>query len=216
MREIIINDHHTWQDWGLIMTAKTVEPPSPKTNYISVPGRDGDLDLTEAASGMVNYAQRNATFGFLTDSGTVEDRMQLFALITNLIHGRTVKIQDNDDYLGCYMTGRAAISNIEHLQSHSTFTLECSLDPWRYMEINRVYILPATQEAQEYAIHNSGSRYAPATLENDAAATVTYNGETYQLAAGTHTDTGILIVPGASKITVSGSTVTLKYKEAIL
>ena len=45
MREVVFGDNHTAEDWGLILNAKTISPPTPKVVKISVDGRDGDLNL---------------------------------------------------------------------------------------------------------------------------------------------------------------------------
>ena len=65
LRGLQFGDYHTADDWNLILHEKIVAPPVPKTNYVSVSGRDGDLDLTEALSDVVNYQDRKASFTFL-------------------------------------------------------------------------------------------------------------------------------------------------------
>ena len=74
LRGVQFGDHHTANDWSLILHEKIVSPPKPKTNYVSVPGRDGDLDLTEALSDVVNYQDRTASYTFLLTDGSHADR----------------------------------------------------------------------------------------------------------------------------------------------
>ena len=52
---VTIGDKHTFKDWGLICTKIEISDPERKTYYVSIPGRDGDLDLSEALSGEIQY-----------------------------------------------------------------------------------------------------------------------------------------------------------------
>ena len=58
---VMIGEKHSIKDWGLIMTSKVISPPVPQLNMVSVPLRDGSLDLTESLTGDVKYNDRNIT-----------------------------------------------------------------------------------------------------------------------------------------------------------
>ena len=46
MRGVKFGENHTAEDWGLILNAKTINPPTPKYIKVAVDGRDGDLNLS--------------------------------------------------------------------------------------------------------------------------------------------------------------------------
>ena len=45
---VTFGDKHSFDDFGIYLTSKTINPPEPQTNTISVPLRDGSIDLTES------------------------------------------------------------------------------------------------------------------------------------------------------------------------
>ena len=54
-----LNGKHTYTDYGLYVTnTNPVEPPEVKAEYIEVPGRNGQIDLTEALTGYTVYNNR--------------------------------------------------------------------------------------------------------------------------------------------------------------
>ena len=54
-----INGKHSYSDYGIILqNPYQITPPIPKTHYVTVPGRSGQLDLTEALTGRVEYESR--------------------------------------------------------------------------------------------------------------------------------------------------------------
>ena len=60
---VAINGKHTWKDYGLVIgNTDIVGEPSPKTNYIEVPGSSIRIDLTETLTGQVEYESRQLKF----------------------------------------------------------------------------------------------------------------------------------------------------------
>lgn len=63
-----LNGKHTYHDYGMYLS----EPPDfgtpePKLSLVDIPGRDGFLDYTEAATGEVKYSNRQMRFVFATE-----------------------------------------------------------------------------------------------------------------------------------------------------
>ena len=86
-RAIRIGKKDTHFDWELILTKNEIGYPEPKTHYIDIPHGDGALDLSEALTGRINYADRVGSFEFdLID--TVENRQELIQEITEYLHGK--------------------------------------------------------------------------------------------------------------------------------
>ena len=51
---ITFDETHSFRDWGLRLKKIAIGIPKAKTEYVSVPGMNGDLDLSEAQNGGVN------------------------------------------------------------------------------------------------------------------------------------------------------------------
>lgn len=66
----MIDDKHTERDWGLIWTDVKIESPEEQRKYITIPGRDGVLDLTEALKNGVRYGNRSVTNTFILPDRT--------------------------------------------------------------------------------------------------------------------------------------------------
>ena len=58
----------------MILNEKSYPPPTPKTLYVEVDGRDGDLDLSEGLIGEIKYNNRQAVYKFIMTNGTYQDR----------------------------------------------------------------------------------------------------------------------------------------------
>ena len=70
-RRIIFNDYDSVVDGRLTLTGWQLSDPVYKANFVSVPGRDGDLDLTTALTdGEPRYNNRTLTATFESSEGT--------------------------------------------------------------------------------------------------------------------------------------------------
>ena len=47
MKGVMFDNFHTYLDFRLLLSTKTIGSPSAKTESINIPGADGVLDLTE-------------------------------------------------------------------------------------------------------------------------------------------------------------------------
>ena len=51
--------YHSYTDWGLYVTnTDYIKEPKQNTNYVSIPGRDGLLDLSDVITGRPTYSGR--------------------------------------------------------------------------------------------------------------------------------------------------------------
>lgn len=55
---------HSQEEFKLIPNSVEVESPQPVTYTVEVPGRDGELDFTEALDGRVHYKPRKISMEF--------------------------------------------------------------------------------------------------------------------------------------------------------
>lgn len=218
LRGLKFGAYHTADDWNLILHEKTLTPPEPKTNYVSVPGRDGDIDLTEALSGLVNYRDRTASFNFILVNGSHEDRDELITEIVGVLNGQRLQIIDTDDYPDYYMTGRFTVKSVMNNNAYGTIQLEAVCNPWRYAinPVSRTVNVSSTDGTVSVVLTNSGYKTVTPSITVTGTINLTYGTTTVALSAGTYTLPGLLLFPGANSISVSGSgSITITYTEAI-
>lgn len=218
LRGVQFGNYHTAEDWGLIMHEKIVSPPVPKTNYVSVPGRDGDLDLTEALSGVVNYQDRKALYTFLLTDGTHADRVELISQIIGVLHGQSVQIIDTDDYPDYYMIGRLTVTDVSNSNAYGVLKIEAVCQPWRYAinQKSKSVTVSASSGTVTVTMTNSGYKTVAPTLTITGSVTITYGSTSTTLSAGTYILAGLRFTPGVNTVTVAGAgTITISYQEAI-
>lgn len=218
LRGVQFGNYHTADDWGLTMNEKTVSPPVPKTTYVAVPGRDGDLDLTTALSGIVNYENRKATYTFILTEGSQLDREELIAEIIGVLNGQKLEIIDTDDYPDYYMIGRLTVTNTMNINAYGMISIEANCEPWRY-SINqtiRDVSVASSDGTVSVVLNNQGYRTVTPTVTVTGSVTLTYGSTSQSLSAGTYTFPGFMLTPGSNTVTVAGSgTISFNYQEAI-
>lgn len=214
-REFILDKYHTWHDWRLTLTAKDVTPAEPKTNYVELDGANGSLDLTEALTGEVAYRDRTVVASFWTSEGTFAERLQVLRKITTALHGRKVKIIEPDDP-DHYFLGRVVIKAQAQSQVHLELSLEATCDPWRY-SVNETERLVDVDGEVDAVIMNHGDKTICPTLVVGGDVSLTFNGVTTKLSAGSYRITDLRLPHGANVVGLSGSgSVAFVYREASL
>lgn len=211
-RFFMFDKYNTAYDWGLLLTAKDLTPPEPKTNYVQLDGMSGSLDLTEALTGEVPYNDRTLTASFMATEGTFDERVALLREITKALHGRKVRIVDPDDPQH-YLLGRTNVKPVQ-APSYLELTIEATCDPWRYAinETERRVDAPA-----DVVIRNDGSQTVCPVLTVTGSVSITVNEATTELDEGSYKITDLRLKPGVNVIGVAGSgSVTFSYREADL
>lgn len=224
MRGVLINGTDTANEWNLIMNQKIISPPEPKTSYVSVPGRDGDIDMTQALTGLINYNPRTVDFIFLLMEGTHEERENLIGEIIGKLHGQKVTIVDEDDHPGYYMTGRLTVTAVENNKAYGQIAIEVICDPWRYALDERAIstIITGGNITKTIRMENNGYRTICPTVTVSGAVTLNYTGfdtgtsVTKNLTAGSYELSDLMLPPGMTTVTASGSgTITFTFREAV-
>ena len=216
MRQFILDNFNTWDDWRLTLTAKATPPPEVKANYINLDGRHGSLDLSEALTGEVVYGDRTVEATFWTSEGTDTSRVQLIREIIAALHGKKVRIVEPDDP-DHYFLGRVSIKPVAHDLVHDEFDMAAICEPWRYACEETVRWIELTDSPADVVIRNHGVKTLCPDIEVDGSVLLTYDGGTVELTTGSHKVTGFKLRQGCSIVSVSGSgSVTFVYREATL
>ncbi len=129
---------NTWDDWHLIpSTRPVISPPSVRTNYIDIPGRNGSLDLSEVLTGYPLYQDRSGSLKFyVMHDYWVDDQgnnqwQETYRTIAEYLHGQRLYMQLEDDK-SYYYEGRFALDNWTSDEHYSTITIKYVLEPFKW------------------------------------------------------------------------------------
>lgn len=215
-RYFILDKFNTWYDWGAILTAKDVTPPEPNTNYVTIDGMSGSLDLSEALTGEITYKDRTVSASFWTDKGTVNERAVFLRDIAIALHGKKIRVIEPDDPEH-YFLGRVRIKSQKNILAYTEFSLEITCDPWRYSleETNRTVEL--SDKSIDVIVRNDGVKTLIPVVTVTGSVDITYNGVKTSLADGYYVISSLTFKQGISIVNVSGEgSVTFTYREATL
>ncbi len=122
---------HSYKDFGLILSKKQISLPTPQTEKVSIPGRDGDLDLTEAlGAGIVRFGNRNLKLTFAIPN-MKEYGLTRQSKLANYLHGQKMRIilDEEREY---YYSGRCVINPIESNKAIGKVVIDCDVDPYKH------------------------------------------------------------------------------------
>lgn len=123
---------HTLNDWGLALGNNNyIGDPVQHTEFISVKGRNGLLDISEALTDRPTYESRPVILSL----GGIRNRNEWDAVISdfrNKIEGKVIKlIFDNDPTY--YWYGRCHITGFDRVRELGEFNIEIpKADPYKY------------------------------------------------------------------------------------
>ena len=124
-----IGEFHSYKDFGLVPTSKpVVNLPSPKLEYLDIPGSHGEIDITESLTGEVIYEMRTGSFEFLVSD--IEKWQEVYRKLLSTVHGKKTKLvlDTEKDYV--YL-GRIWVSEFKSDKNYSIITLDYKLDPYK-------------------------------------------------------------------------------------
>lgn len=129
MKGIRFGGYHSYNDFDMILSSKTIGTPSPKTETVDLPGGDGVLDFTEFF-GEVKYNNRSLSFDFSTKVKQSQF-MDLFSRVQNALHGQRMQITLDADP-DSYYVGRLKVSEWKAEKSIGKLTIDCDCEPYKY------------------------------------------------------------------------------------
>ena len=133
MKGVTFGTKHSYKDFGLILTSKTVNLPDLKTETQDVPGMDGELDLTDAITDDVKFKNRKLSFTF-TAIDPVKQFFIVLSEVTNFLHGKRLRVVMDDDK-NFYYEGRCKVNQFKTDKRTATIIIDCDVEPFK-TEIN--------------------------------------------------------------------------------
>ena len=220
---VTFGDKHSFDDFGIYLTSKTINPPEPQTNTIYVPLRDGSIDLTESLTNDVKYNDRkiNMTFSVIHPMEQWSDKV---SEIENYLHGKRMKVVFDDDQNFYYM-GRLKVNEWSSQKSIGKLVIECNADPYKY-DVQGDWLWDpfdfendCISESENIIVSGSTSvvivgkrKKTYPTITASAAMSVSYNGTTYNLTEGINKLYEMILDEGENTLTFNGSgSVLIEY-----
>lgn len=199
---------HTFDDWNLILTEKTIGLPSPKTSSVNVEGADGVLDTSEILTGEIKFSNRKLEFNF-TMLDKYEDFQDKITEIANYLHGQKLRIILDDDPTHCYV-GRCSIDQWASDKRIGRIVVKCDCEPYKYDVVETVV---SVNVIGEKLVNIRGKRRTINPVVNCSnAMAMTVNGFTVDLNQGENSIIDFFIKEGNNVIKFTGNgNVTLSF-----
>lgn len=211
MKGIIFGNIHSWDDLNLILSKPDIPPAEVKENYVDIPGGDGSADLTEAF-GEVRYKDRKCKFTLsVLPSDDFEEKKRE---VSNLLNGKRMRITlDKDpDY---YWEGRCSVDSYASNKMNRQIVVGATVAPYKLKTYPTRVVIPAGNKVVR-TLWNSRKTVVP-TITATAAASIIFEGGTYNIEAGTSKILNIELVEGRNQVTVTSSApVEFSYQEGDL
>lgn len=128
---VTLNGKHCLTDLGMYLTNAEIGQPTPQTTFLTIPGRDGSLDLSEALDGEMHYQDRKISLTFASTPLLSGKTWPAFLSdISGLIHGMKTQIAfDGDgDY---YYSGRGEVTDFNISGNLYSITMEFVCSPYK-------------------------------------------------------------------------------------
>lgn len=204
-------------DLNLIIAHVSVGSPLPRTNLIPVPGMDGAIDYSDAPGGAVTYDPRS----IMIEAGkTITARHQQDSIIKNALHGRRMRIALSDDPQW-YFVGRVNVGEWVRDCGIGHVTIECTCDPWKIKAAGPTIVERSdlSTSYKQLQLTNARRPVVPSITVGQTT-TLSWNGNTYTVNAGTHRLLDIQLQPGdnllKAKVNSGSGTISVTYQEASL
>lgn len=230
LQGVTIGDKHSYSDLGLLMKSKVISQPEVQTKYLTVPMRDGDIDLTETLTGSVKYGNRTITIKFKLME-KFEDIWTKISEIENYLHGKRMRLVFDDD-IGYYYIGRLSVNNPSVNNSTGEFEIVGNMDPykldssvedgewlWDTFDFEDGFISDTKFDVDgtfEALVKGMDKETYP-TIAVSSDMTVLYDGDTFTLKTGKNVLYDLILASGINTLTFQGKgSVEISYTGGIL
>lgn len=226
MQGVTFGTKHSYNDFGLILSSKDLSLPEPKTDSVSIIGRNGDIDLSEALGDDVKFNNRKITLNFTVPNALTYWSDALSSL-SNYLHGQKMQIILDADKT-FYYYGRCKINQFKTNKRTATIVVECDVEPYKievngagmpwlwdvFSFVNGVIHINQVSVAGSLTVNLVNRRKVVSpTFTCSAAMSVVHNGVTYSLPKGITTVYDIRLQEGDNNVTLRGTgTVKIEYK----
>lgn len=219
-RRIIFGTYDTAVNGPWTLTGWELSAAVYRSNFVTVPGRDGDLDVSTALTdGVPRYGNRTLKATFECSEGSRLEREDAITTMTNWLDGWQMDIilPDDPDH---YISGRVHVERNYNDPAHAAVTVTATCQPWKFNKNEAAVQLTTGTDEQTARLTNYGRRTVVPllTISGEAASVrLQFGTAIWQLSAGTYQLPDLVLPPGGADLVYSGTgTISLKYREASL
>lgn len=217
-RKLIIGDYDTETTWPWTLTELELSAPEQQTNYVTVPGRSGSVDLSTAVSGLPVYNDRTLTATLETSEGTRAQRETAINTMVNRLDGLRLHIVLPDDPSG-YLDGRISVARNYNDLAHASVTISAVCYPYKLKSAETTVTASLTEADTEISLSCDRRPVVP-SITTTAETVLTWGADSYTVSAGTRQLPGIRLTQGTHTLkarTTSGTgEITITYQEGSL
>ena len=217
-RKLILGTYDTILNGPWTLSALELTAAQQRTQFVEVPGRDGELDLSAALTdGAPRYGNRTLTATLERSDGTRMDREYAINTMVNWLDGwrMDVRLPDDDTH---YLTGRVHVAKLYNDMAHAAVSVTVICDPWRYSNHETVLTMAAGSSAAPARLPNGGRKtVVPLIQITGGTVNLVAGSYSWALGAGTYQLPDLIVPQGGLDITYSGSgELRVSYREAVL
>lgn len=215
MNGVYFGEIHSYNDLNLILAPFALTPAEPQTNFLKIPGRDGDLDLTEV-NGEVKYNSREFTFPFTVAPGDALSFDERASMVANALNGRRCRITLDRDP-NYYWVGRCLVDKYTQDKRIGKIDVKATVEPYKLNQNTTVVSIELSSDEQSVVLENGRMASVPVIECTNDGTTVVFGGKTHTLNAGTSKILDIRFVEGGNVLKLSGTgTITFRWQEGEL
>lgn len=207
---------HSNRDLGLIQQSVDLQPAKPKLNIIDVPGADGSKDLSAQPGGRVVFSDREITWTFALYPGDNWNKKHM--AVSNALNGLACHITLDDDP-GYFYEGRLSVDSYKVDRTLRQIVIRAVCRPFKLRQELTMVTVALTTTQLTIDLRNDRKPVVP-TITVTAETALTWEGNTYTIAAGTHRILDIQLLDGdnqlQAKVTSGTGSITITYQEGAL
>lgn len=208
MKGVKFGDKHSFDDWGLVLTEKSLGLPEPKTSSVEIEGADGEIDTSEVLSGEIKFHNRQLLFK-LTMTDEYEDFNDKVTEVANYLHGRKLRIILDEDDL-CYYYGRCAINEWLTDRRIGQIAISCNCEPYKY-DLNETIVTATISGTTKVNVYGKRKTVCPVITVAGSVTLIIAN-EAITLSEGKNEILDFYIREGNNNLTFLGyGTIELSY-----
>lgn len=217
MNEVIFGSIRSFSDLGMWLTDVDMGIPEPQRMAITVPGRNGSLDLMPGLVPDTRYNNRKITLTF-TMADYQRRWISLFAGIAGRIHGRQTQVIIQPD-TGYYWDAFVTVNTAKCDRNKGTVVVNLDAFPYKYKVTETEYSVLAGYGGTIQVCSVSGADVYPSFTADAGGCSVSFDGKTHNLTANTAMIfDDIVFTEGNNEILLTGSSthVAVRYRERCL
>lgn len=121
---------YTYDTWGILLAHVDFGFPEVKGNFITIDGRDGDLDLTDSLDGMAHYENRQVFIEFMIPVVPYGGYLGKVSQVATFLHGKKAEVVFDADK-GYKFIGRCSVEAYDREINVGKFSVVLDCEPFK-------------------------------------------------------------------------------------